>query len=384
MKEFLETYYRGRPVIGGFAFDLQLFAAEDEGRTEEPTEKKLREAREKGQVAKTQELPQSLVVISGIMMIFMLSSWFYNSISAITKYYLSHFSRMHITQRSVMVDFFAVGGQCVKLLAPVFAVVIIAAIVGNAVQVGFQVSTHPLKMDWTKIKFDPATIMKKMFFSKQVAMNLFKSIFKVLAIGFVSYLVISSEFDQMLATPDISIALAMKLILVAGLKIIIWATVILLVLSIPDYFLQRQEFMESLKMTKQELKEEYKESQGDPHLKARLREMQRNLVMRNMVNEVPRADVVVTNPTHFAVALLYDRDAMEAPQVIAKGADSIALRIRQIASENGVPMIENRPLAQQLYRDIEVGDMIPAELFYAVSLIYAELYKKHKDYQEAI
>jgi len=173
------------------------------------------------------------------------------------------------------------------------------------------------------------------------------------------------------------------MILTSGLKIIVWTSVLLLVLSIPDYYFQKKELMESLKMSKQEMKEEYKETQGDPHLKARLREMQRELVMKNMIREVPTADVVVTNPTHYAIALKYDKDTMEAPTVIAKGADSMALKIRQIARENSVSIIENRPLAQQMYRDVEVGDIIPEELFYTVSLVYAELHKKNQ-YKAAI
>ena len=124
------------------------------------------------------------------------------------------------------------------------------------------------------------------------------------------------------------------------------------------------------------MKEELKETMGDPHIRARMREMQREIVMRNMIREVPKADVVVTNPTHFAVALKYDRDTMDAPAVIAKGVDSMALRIREIARENGIEIIENRPLAQELYAHVEVGDIIPEELFRAVSFIYAELYRR--------
>ncbi len=384
MKEFLNTYYP-EPVFlpDGFVFDLQLFAAEDEGRTEEPTEKKIREARDKGQVAKTQELATTLVVLFGILVVFVFSSWIYGSLAGIMRYYLSSFSKLSITESSVRVDLFALVMESAKMVAPVFAAALFAGIFGNVIQVGFQVSTHPLKFDLSKIKFDPSTILKKVLFSKQVAMNLFKSIFKVLAIGLVAYLIIAGDFEKILGTPDISIAMALKLILTSGLKIVIWTSIVLLALSIPDYFFQKKELVESLKMTKQELKQEYKETQGDPHMKARLREMQREIVMKNMVSEVPKADVVVTNPTHFAVALQYDGSSMEAPTVIAKGVDSIALKIRQIAKENDVMMIENRPLAQQLYSDVEIGDIIPEDLFYAVSLVYAELYKK-KDYQEAI
>ncbi len=385
MTDFLTQYMRWTDAagLGDFRIDLQLFAAEDEGRTEDPTEKKLREARERGQVAKTVELPQAAVVISGIMVVLMLGSFIYEIIARMTRYYLSSFSRLSITPRSIGLDFMAVLLESTKILLPIFAAAVVAAVLGNVVQVGFQVSTHPLKMDWTKIKFDPATIMKRVFFSKQIAMNLLKSLAKVGAIAFISYLIIANDFVDIMRTPDISLAMALKIMLMSGFKIIVWSAVLLLLLAIPDYFFQRQEFMESLKMTKQEMKEELKETMGDPYMKARLREMQREIAMKNMIREVPKADVVVTNPTHYSIALKYDMGAMEAPTVIAKGLDSMALRIREIARENRIPLIENRPLAQEMYRRLEVGDIIPQDLFYAVSLIYAELYKK-KEFKAAI
>ncbi|MCP4133260.1 MAG: flagellar biosynthesis protein FlhB [bacterium] len=366
----------------GFRFDLQLFAAEDEGRTEEPTEKKIREAREKGQVAKTQEMPQALIVIFGFLVVFMFSSWIYDSMAKVLTYYFTSFAGLRITESTFRNELFVLMIEIGKILAPILVIVTIVGIVGNVAQVGFQMTSHPLKLDWSKIKFDPATMVKKIFFSKQVGMNLFKSLFKVVAIGLVSYLIISADIEDILMTPDITIMASLKLVLTTGLKLIIWTSVLLLVLSIPDYYFQRQEFMESLKMTKQEIKEEFKETMGDPHLRARLREMQREIVMKNMISEVPKADVVVTNPTHFAIALRYERDTMEAPQVTARGLDSMALRIRQIARDNKVPIIENRPLAQEMYYSLEVGDVIPGELFSAVSVVYAELYKKNR-YQDA-
>ncbi len=382
----LEKYNRWNCERGlpDFTFDLQLFAApEDEGRTEEPTEKKLREAREKGQAAKTQELSQAIVVIFGFFVIFMFSSWIYDSIISILKHYLTSFSGVSITERTVLRELYSLIFVTGKILLPVFIAASIAAIIANIAQVGFQFSTHPLKFDLSKIKFDPATVMKKVFFSKQVAMNLFKSVFKVTAIGIISYLIIKSDFDRILALPDISVPAALKIILISAFKIIIWASLLLLLLSIPDYIFQKKEFIDSLKMTKEELKQELKETMGDPYLRARLKEMQREIVMKNMIKEVPKADVVVTNPTHYAVALKYDRDTMEAPTVIAKGADSMALRIRRIAGENDIAIIENRPLAREMYERLEIGDIIPEDLFYAVSLVYAELFKQKK-FKEAI
>lgn len=363
------------PRLAGIRYNLQLFAPEDEGRTEEPTEKKLREAREKGQVARTQELPQAAVVIVGILTVLVLAPWIYDSLARMTVYYLSTFSTFHMTELRMRHELLKIILEMSRILLPLFGTVFIAAFFSNIAQVGFQISTHPLKLDWSKIKFDPATIMKKIFFSKQIAMNLFKSIFKVLAIGLISYLIIMSDFDSILMMPDISITMAVKLIMLSSLKIILWASMFMLILAIPDYIFQRREFLDSLKMTKHELKEEWKETMGDPYLRARLREMQREILMKNMIQEVPKADVIVTNPTHFAVALKYDRDTMAAPTLIAKGADSIALKIREIGRDNDIPIIENRHLAREMYTRLEVGDTIPEDLFKAVVYIYRQLHE---------
>jgi flagellar biosynthetic protein FlhB len=383
MNNIEETYNPFLADLNEFHFDLQLFAPEDDGKTEEPTEKKISEERDKGRVAKSQELPQAFVVIIGILVVLFVSSYTYDSMFSMTRYFLSSFSKVSITERQIAQEFIRIVEAIGVILFPVFIATMIAAIFGNIIQVGFQINNPPLKVDFSKIKFDPASIMKKIFFSKQVGMNLFKSIFKVLAIGSVAYLIISADFGTILNTPDLPIKESMQIVLISGLKIIIWTSVLLLVLSIPDYIFEKKQLLESLKMSKHEIKEEMKETMGDPHIRARLKEMQRDLVMRNMITEVPNADVVVTNPTHFAVALKYDPEAMEAPTVIAKGADSIALKIREIARENSITMIENRPLAQEMYKTVEIGDIIPEDLFYAVSLIYAELHKT-KQYQTAM
>jgi len=376
---FFPCFYEDPEI---FRLDLQLFAAEDDGRTEEPTEKKLREAREKGQVAKTQELPQAVVVIVGCLVIFIFSSWIYESLAGITRHYLTGFAGKEITMRNIRFEFFMLIFESAKILLPVFAAVFFSAIAAEASQVGFQMS--PLKFDWNKIKLGPAEMMKKIFFSKQVAMNLFKSLFKVIAIGFVSYLIISADFEDMMRTPDISIQMAVKIVMFSALKIVVWSSVLLLVLSIPDYFFQKHEFIESLKMKKQEVKEELKETMGDPYIRARMREMQREIAMRNMISEVPKADVIVTNPTHFAIALKYDNDVMDAPVVVAKGVDSMALKIREVARQHSIEMIENKPLARELYYRLDVGEMIPEELFKAVSFVYAELYKRDKKLKKVV
>ena len=357
-------------------FDLQLFAsAEDEGRTEQPTEKRLREAREKGQVAKTQEMAQALVVIFGILLVFALGPWMFETLSIMMKRFLTSFSSYYVTEKSIITDFHIVLFHSAKIVLPVFAIAVVAAVIGNIIQVGFLVSAHPLKMDFKKIKLSFPSMMKKVFFSKQVAMNLFKSLFKVISIAFIAYLIIMSDIDDIMKTPDMAVAKSLKLMMMSGFKIIVISAVFLLILSIPDYYFQKREFLESLKMTKQQLRQEYKESEGDPRLRARLREMHRNLIKRNMIREIPKADVIITNPTHYSIALKFERETMPAPMLTAKGIDSIALKIREIARENNVRIIENRPLAQRLYKDVEIGDIIPEELYHAVIMIYSELYK---------
>lgn len=382
MEEILKKYYTNEFLPDDFRFDLQLFAAEDEGRTEDPTERKKRETREKGHVAKTQELPQALVVIAGCLVLFLFSSWIWDSITAITKYYLTSFAGRNVTEKWFRIEMLKIIFECTKILLPVFVAANIGAIIGEVSQVGFQFA--PLRFDVSRMKFDPATIIRKLFFSEQVAANLIKSIIKMVLIGFVSYLIIKGDIDKILMMPDISITLAVKTVLFTGFKIIMWSMALLLLLSIPDYFFQKRQFIESLKMTKYEVRKELIEDMGDPHMKARLRDMQRRLAMRNMIREVPKADVVITNPTHYAVALMYDNNTMPAPKVIAKGADSMALKIREIAKEFNVEIIENKPLARVLYDRLKVGDIIPGDLYTAIVYVYDELYKRKNRYRKAI
>lgn len=360
-------------------FDLQLFAAEDEGRTEDPTEKRIREAREKGQVAKSEELPQNAVMIVGVLTVFFMGGWIYDKVARITVYYLDNFGSFTLTEKTMYIEGARVLETLAAVLLPIFLMTIIAALISNIMQVGFQISTHPLNFDLSKIKFNPAEMIKKTLLSKRVGFNLFKSIIKIVIIGLCSYLIILNEFDTVLSTPDISIAASLKDVLFIAFKILIWSLVLLIVMAIPDYLFQKREFIESIKMSKQDIKQEMKETVGDPHVKARLKEMQRQILTRSMIKNVPKADVVVTNPTHFAVALKWDREKNNsAPAVVAKGVDYIALKIREIAKGNDVMIIENRPLAQEMYKRLEVGDIIPADLYSAVVELYRILYENGK------
>jgi len=358
-----------------FSFDLQLFAAEDEGRTEEPTEYKKRKAREEGKVAKTQELPSALILLFGFFMIFLFSKVIYKNLLGMMQLYLGSVQQVVSSGENVVFLLRPILPIIAKIIGPIMGVVFIAAIIGNVAQVGFQFSIKPIQPDISKINPNPIRFFQRVLFSKLTAVNLGKTIFKIATIGMVAFLLIRRETATIMQTIDMGLPQGMYIILSTSFKLVMIVSGILLVLSIPDYIFQRRQHIESLKMTKQELKEERKLLEGDPLLRARMRERQRAYARKRMMHEVPTADVVITNPIHYAVALKYEALKMSAPSCVAKGQELIAQRIRNIAEEHDVPVVENRPLARELYRRVEIGDEVPDELFTAVAEVLAFVYK---------
>ena len=358
-----------------FRFDLQLFAAEDEGRTEEPTEYKKRKAREEGKVAKTQELPSALILLFGFFVIFMLSKVMYKNLMGMMQLYLGSVGQVVSAGENVVFLLRPILPIIAKVVGPIVGVVFIAAIIGNVAQVGFQFSIKPIQPDVSKINPNPILFFQRVLFSKQTAVNLGKAIFKIATIGAVAFLLIRKDMDTILQTIDMGLSQGVYIILSMAFKLVMIVSGILLILSIPDYIFQRRQHIESLKMTKQELKEERKLLEGDPLLRARMRERQRAYARKRMMHEVPTADVVITNPIHYAVALKYEALRMSASSCVAKGQELLAQRIKDIAEENDVPVVENRPLARELYRRVEIGDEVPDELFTAVAEVLAFVYK---------
>ncbi len=358
-----------------FCFDLQLFAAEDEGRTEEPTEYKKRKAREEGKVAKTQELPSALILLFGFFTIFLFSKVIYKNLLGMMQLYLGSVQQVVSSGENMVFLLRPILPIVAKIVGPIMGVVFIAAIIGNVAQVGFQFSIKPIQPDISKINPNPIRFFQRVLFSKLTAVNLGKTIFKIVTIGVVAFLLIRRETATITQTIDMGLTQGMYIILSTTFKLVIIVSGILLVLSIPDYIFQRRQHIESLKMTKQELKEERKLLEGDPLLRARMRERQRAYARKRMMHEVPTADVVITNPIHYAVALKYEALKMSAPSCVAKGQELIAQRIRNIAEEHDVPVVENRPLARELYRRVEIGDEVPDELFTAVAEVLAFVYK---------
>jgi flagellar biosynthetic protein FlhB len=249
---------------------------------------------------------------------------------------------------------------------------VIIAIFGNFAQFGFLLTGDPLKMQFNKI--NPLEGAKRIF-SMRSFVEMVKSILKVLIVGIVAYMVLWGERDRILVLSSVPLesifTFSAQLILSLGTRI----GAVLVVLAVFDYAYQKYEHEKSLKMSKQDIKDEYKKSEGDPLIKGKIREKQKRMAMQRMMQEVPKADVIITNPTHYAIALKYDAKSMDAPLVIAKGKDYIALKIKEIAKKEGIVTMENRPLARALYDKAEIGESVPVELFQAVAEVLAYVYK---------
>jgi flagellar biosynthesis protein FlhB len=356
-----------------FVFDIQWFAAEDEGRTEEPTEQKIRKAREEGKVAKSSELTSALVLLFPVVMIGILAPFIFQQMAEMLRYFFSSSAEIDVTSQSTIVPVFY--SYFIKLVLPIAAIAFIAAIMGNVFQVGFLFTVKPITPDLTKIIPRFGRFFRKSLFSGEALFNLAKSILKIAIIAFVAFLNIRNDYPKLAHLVSTPFLLGVRTIASVAFRILVEAAIAMLLISLPDYLFQRRLHIESLKMSKQEVKEERKQAEGDPMVRSRLRERMRDLMTRNMLQTVPRADVVITNPTHFAVAMEWKRERMPAPMVVAKGQDHIAARIREIATEHNIPLIENKPLARALFQEVEIGDVIPEQYYEVMAVILAQVYR---------
>jgi flagellar biosynthetic protein FlhB len=352
--------------------DLQWFAsAEEEGRTEKASDTKLRKAREEGRVAKSQELNGALVMLLPVLCIIMLAPWLLSNCVEVVNFY---FQRCTIKEfnMTLLVAFY---NYFLKMVLPIAVVAMVAGIVGNVLQTrGFIFTTKTIEPKFSKILPKFGEYFKKTLFSAEGAFNVAKSIIKVIIIFVVVYNVIKNDLPIMLSLSNVSLWQGITHIAGMVAKILVITAVIFLVIAVPDYLIQRRQFMESMKMSKQEVKEEYKNMEGDPLVKSRLRQYMHEIISGNMRQAVEQADVIITNPTHFAVAVQYDKEVMQGPMVTAKGQDERAQLIKRIASENNVTIIENRPLARALYAEVEIGDIIPETYYTALATILGKVY----------
>jgi flagellar biosynthetic protein FlhB len=341
--------------------------------TEKPTPKRRHEARQRGQVPRSQELPGSVIFLAAVLLIYGL---FGRALEGIESSVQSAFAHVGTQQEPnihtawlLMVRAVAPYGIFVLML---FGLAFVIGIVANVAQFGFLFSVGPLKPSFSKI--NPLTGFSRLF-SKQILVNIAKQILKLAAVAVILYQSVSSNIGFLAqigqTSPDNVLMIVANLVFSIAWKF----GLLLVVIGILDYAWMRYQNEESLKMTKQEVKDEWRQAEGNPEAKGALKRRQREFARRRMMAAVPRATVVVTNPTHYAVALEWNELEMEAPVVTAKGADLLAKRIRQLAQEHGVPIMENPPLARTLYERVELDQAIPPNLYAAVAQVIAFVFK---------
>ena len=352
--------------------------AEQEGqeKTEVPTEKKRRESREEGQVAFSKEL-SSAALLAGIMLTLVATS---PIILDAMRQLMSQIFRDLAQSEELSIDsIFTLSGEILSIILPAFApfvaIIIFVGIFASVLQVGVLITFKAIAPKFNKIS--PLTGLKRLFSSQSLA-DFLKSMAKLIIVGFVGYLTYIDKITELnglsVSTPDSILIYNFTVVAEVAGKIVL----ALVAIAIFDYFYQRWHHEQQLMMTKQEVKDETKQTEGDPQLKVRIRQIQREMSNARMMQEVPKADAVIVNPTHFSVAILYDRDVMTAPEVIAKGADHLALRMRTVARENNVPILERPELARDLYANVEIGDDIPERFYKAIAEILAFVYRLRK------
>lgn len=349
--------------------DLQFFAGE---KTEKATPKKKQDSRKKGQVAKSQDINTAVNLIAVFAVLGILGPYIYKQIIGLMIDFFQHKMLEKITEENIQAMLIEVMKIMGLTLAPVFAVAVVAGVISNIMQVGFMFSTESIQFKLDKL--DPIKGAKRIF-SLRAIVELLKSILKISIVGFVAFYVLFKRMDEMMVLTQVSVSEAMVLLVDISFKVGLYAAVALFCIAILDYMYQKYDFEKNIRMSKQDIKDEYKNSEGDPLIKSKIKQKQRQMAMQRMMQEVPNADVVITNPTHFAIALKYDEKKADAPLVVAKGVDFVAQKIKYIAKENAVVMVENRPLARALYDQTEIGQAIPEEFFKAVAEILAFVYK---------
>lgn len=341
-------------------------------KTEKATPRRRQEAREKGQVAKSSDIAPAFIVLGVFALLGIFGVQLLHVLTGIFRRDLTEYVHWSVTERSVQLLMSEMLWETAKILLPVFGLVLFLAIGTNLLQIGVLFTAHPLKMDPKRL--NPVEGFKRIF-SMRALVEFAKSLLKFVVIALAVGWVVWSEREQLLLLAQWPLGDTLRYVGFMVLKMGLTAGTLLLVLAVLDYFYQRYDHEKKLRMSKQEVKDELKRTEGDPLVRSRIKERQRSLAMRRMMQEVPRADVVITNPTHYAVALKYEMATMPSPQVVAKGRGFVALRIREIAQEHQVVIVENPPLARLLYASTEVGDWIPPEMFQAVAEVLAYVYQ---------
>ena len=339
-------------------------------KTEQATPKKREEARKKGRVAKSKELTSIAVLSAGIITLFFTGGHLTSDLGQGIRGTFLRIPQVGLSGQDLMDFFVQAVENYLRMCLPIMIILFVIAILANILQTGFVWSVEPLAPKASKI--DPIQGAKRIF-SKQSLVELAKSIAKIIIVGWTAFSTLKNDFGRLIPLiyqEDIQILSFLGQI---SFKVAVRCCWVIGIIAILDYVYQKWEYEQKLKMSKQEVKDEYKQTEGDPMVKSRIRSIQREMARRRMMEEVPKADVVITNPVHLAIAIRFEPGKMTAPVIVAKGAERIAQRIKALAKENNVPIIEDRPLAQNLYK-LDLGEEIPAQFYQAIAEILAYVY----------
>ncbi|WP_028585489.1 flagellar biosynthesis protein FlhB [Desulfogranum mediterraneum] len=344
-------------------------------RTESPSAKRREDFRKKGQVAQSREVQTAALFTILLLFWLFYAPIFFSRIEEVIIAVWKNSGSYAITPPSIMQLSYFLAKNLGLLLSPLFLLAMVIGFFSTFLQIGWLFTGQPLTPDLSKL--DPIKGMGR-FFSKKSLVELIKSLSKVLLIGWVAYQTVRGEFEKALVLGQMELSATLSYLGTTAALVMAKAVAIMIFLAALDFGFVRWEMEEKMKMTKQEQKEEMKETEGDPHIKSKIRAIQQQLARSRMMEAVPEADVVITNPTRIAVAIKYDPSAMEAPEVVAKGQEIVAGKIRELAREHEIPLVENPPVARLLHKKVEIGQAIPEEMFKAVAEILAYVYSLKK------
>ncbi len=345
--------------------------AKDPSKTEKATPRRRQKAREEGQVAKSQDIPISATLVIMFLTFLFYLPFAYRELIKLYRYVFSNPDYLIPSTNSTAV---LLSLKVLSILiAPIFVVFLLTGIVSNIAQFGFLFSVKALQPKLDRI--NPVSGLMRMF-SLKTLFELFRNVLKLVVATVVSYFILKFLFTDIIRFMNIPVYQEMYYMVRYSMMLILAFALLSVPIAVIDFIYRKFEYEENIKMTKHEVKEERKMYEGNPQIKAAIRRKQRELSMLRMMAEVPKADVVITNPEHYAVALKYERGKMQAPKVVAKGADNMALKIREKAKENNIPVVEDPPLARSLYSSCEIGDYIPENLYVAVAKILARIYRE--------
>ncbi|MFP7494068.1 flagellar biosynthesis protein FlhB [Terribacillus saccharophilus] len=355
-----------------YRLDLQFFAGE---KTEKATPKKRQDTRKKGQVVKSQDVNTALLLLFTLGVLTLMGGYLKDQFLQLFTIIFDDYLSQDITADTVQTLLVQMTVALAKIVGPIMGIAVLAGLVSNFAQFGLLFSGEAIKFDLKKI--DPIQGAKRIF-SVRALVELLKSLLKIGLVGAVTFYVLWQNMDTImtmfLKAPENALQFFGKITIYMGFA----ATLALLFIAVLDYTYQRFDYEKNIRMSKQDIKDEYKNMEGNPLIRSKIKEKQRQMSMMRMMSEVPKADVVITNPTHFAIAIQYDEEKSDTPIVIAKGMDHVALKIKEIAKANNVMMVENRPLARGLYKDVELNQPIKEEFFQAVAEVLALVYRTER------